>query len=137
MTKAYSRNEEDYHEDLADVLDAMDSDGDLTLGAVLWEGEIKRPTSASLAFGVVDRIIDQLQENAFEEAGEHAGDWPELPKEKLAELGKVITDWLDANAPPWFFTVQNVKKIEVTAEMLEDHKGVPAAGVAPTDGDAA
>ena len=135
MTKAYSRNEEDFHEDLSDVLDSLESDGYLEIGTPLWEGEIKRPTAASMCFGVVDQVIDRVQENAFEEADEFAGDWPNLPKEKLAELGDLIANWLETNAPPHFFTVQNVKQIEVTAEMLEDHKGVPAAGVPPSHGE--
>jgi hypothetical protein len=129
MTKAYSRNEEDFHEDLNDVLDDLERDGYLEVGTPLWEGEIKRPTGAAMCFGVVDQVIDQIQSNAFEEADEHAGDWPNLPKEKLAELGDLIANWIDTNAPPHFFTVQNVKQIEVTAEMLADYQGVPTAGV--------
>lgn len=125
MTKAYSRNEENFYADLHDVLMDMDTDGNLEVGVSLWEGEVKHPTGASLSFGVVDQVIDQLQENAYEEAGEFAEAWlTDVPQEKLRELGDLISQWIDTNAPPRFFTVQDVKKLEITEEMIANYKGL-------------
>jgi hypothetical protein len=121
--KVYSRNEEVFHDDYHELLVDMDSDGNLVAGNVIWEGE-KVQREASFYFrGGVDTIIEGLRDQAWEEAGEFAETWLEnVPKEKLAELGDVISKWLDANLPVNFWTVDKVKKIELTEEMIAEHK---------------
>jgi hypothetical protein len=69
----------------------------------------------------VDRVLDDLNDRAYEEAGDTAEDFPDLPKEKQDELAKLVGDWLDANVQLRFWSVENVKPITVTAEMIREH----------------
>lgn len=119
--KVYSRDEETYYE-LDEVLQMMHDDGDLYVGAVIHEGNQVQRVAGDYLHGVCDTISEQLADAAWEEAGEFAEDWPEIPLDKKLELEKLIGDWLTANVPVNFWTVRNVKEIEVTAEMVAEHR---------------
>jgi len=116
MEYSYSTNEENYIGNFdspeSAAAEAFYDDEDLQS---VWVGEnIKRPTEF---FVLGNHIIESIQEQAYEEAGEYAESWLEnLPKEKISELEKVIADWIDANDPPHFWTVTNVK--EITREAM-------------------
>jgi hypothetical protein len=130
MADCYSRDEENYFDDWSEVLAMLDDDGYLEAGAVIYEGEkVQRPASF---FGPGARwLIEHMEEQAAEEAGEFAGDWPlhEFTKDKQAELEKLINDWLDANVPVHFWTVKNVRKVELTEADIADYRGETPAGV--------
>ena len=77
-------------------------------------------TQKSVVFGVnVGAIIDQLAENAIEQAGEVAVDY--LRRVKIKEvlileekLNEVVHYWLsDFGHIPTFWTVDNVEKIDI------------------------
>lgn len=126
MTKAYSRNEENFDDDLNEILAALDDDGYLEPGATIYEADTVEYKASALFRGGVDDIIETIRDQAWEEAGEFAESFAEnIPKEKLAELETLISNWLDANVPVNFFTVRNVKQIEVTEAMIADYRNAP------------
>lgn len=131
MTKAYSRDGEAFYDDLTQVLDDLDGDTGLASGDTIYEADkVEHKASNLFRFGGVDRIIEAIQEQAWEEGDEFSEGFADnIPQEKLAELERLICDWLDANVPVNFFTVKNVKTIEVTEAMIVDYRGTPAAGV--------
>lgn len=118
--KSYSLDEETYLE-LDDVIDRLRDDDLLVPGTVIYEGEQVQKTASGYLHGVVDTITEQLADSAWEEAGEFAEDWPELPLDKRLELEELIGKWLDANVPVHFWTVRNVKRIELTAEWIAEN----------------
>jgi hypothetical protein len=122
--KCYSRDEETFYEDLAEVIDGMEE------GATYYEGDKVGQSASYYARGIGATIIEHAQERAYDDAGEHAESFAEdLTNEKVAELEKLVADWMDANVPVNFWTVRNVKACEVTADLL-----APAAGVMASDG---
>ena len=68
----------------------------------------------------VPRILDALEEQAFEECGEIGGDWQTYDwkkkessdiEELANDLNKVIIDWLTKyNKMPNFYAVENIKE---------------------------
>jgi len=59
-------------------------------------------------------LLEVIGENAFEECGEPAFNWLKQIQDntlKLAEFEKLISDWLDLNAPVAFLTVDEIQKI--------------------------
>lgn len=72
---------------------------------------IKGPENASHYLG---NILDQMQENAFQEAGDYSDGWLEGKEglELVELLKKTIDDWATANNQhPNFFSVTNVKSV--------------------------
>jgi hypothetical protein len=109
MMYAYSMNEETYHGEFKTREEAALEPfaADPILDAV-WVGEIKKHTAHTFVSG--DSIIEDLMNRAADECGEWSEDWlVDLirNKEKVAELEKIIGDWIQANEPPTFWTVEH------------------------------
>jgi len=133
MTKVYSRDEERFQDDLCEVLADLDGDGYLEPGATIYEADKVEYVASKFFRGGVDNIIETIRDQAWEEADEFAESFAEnITKEKLAELETLISNWLDANVPVNFFTVRNVKPVEVTEAMIADYRNAPAPGVTET-----
>lgn len=71
---------------------------------------------------MADNILDELEEDAYEECGEVAEDWEAYSwkddKESLDELSNKLTEivkqWLKHNGTyPYFYKIKNVKTVEV------------------------
>ena len=99
------------------ILDAkenylIESGTEIVVGeAVLWEPYVS-----------TELILEQLQEDAYEECGEVAGDWYAYNyrkhESKLDELSDRLTDivkqWLKDNGTyPDFYKIENVRTVEV------------------------
>jgi hypothetical protein len=130
--KTYSINEEQYY-DLSDVLDMLQDDDRLVPGTIIYEGEQVQRSASDYLHSPADTIMEQLADAAWDEAGEFAEGWPELPADKKQELGDLIGKWLDANLPVHFWTVRNVRKLELTAEWIAENTATIPAGVAPVE----
>lgn len=129
----YSFNEEDYTSgDLWEALQALEDRGDLTEGVAFYVGDADR--KAPSYYFDVDDLLEGMGNRASDEAGEWADDFPDLTKEKTAELQAVVSAWLDANVSAAFFTVCNTRKVIVTAEMIAERAA--ATSTTPPEGDA-
>lgn len=61
-----------------------------------------------------ESILEDIAQRASEECGEIADDWLEdlmIDKEKLADLEKLVGDWIENNEPPTFWRIDNTKTI--------------------------
>lgn len=118
--KCYSINEEEYcYDNLSDALVALEENDGFVAGAVIHEGDAhKEPPSH---YFDIDRLFEDMGERACDECGEWAEDFPDVSKEKVKELEKLIADWLDANIAVNFYTVKNVQPIVITEEMIAEH----------------
>ena len=131
----YSTDEENYnYETLGDALDALDGDQGLEEGDVIYEGEALR--KAPSYYFDVDGLLEDMGERAHDDAGEWADTFPDLPKDKVAELDAIIKAWLDANLSATFYTVLNTRKVVVTAEMIAEYRGPAPTLQGVADGDA-
>lgn len=99
------------------ILDAkenylIESGTEIVVGeAVLWEPYVS-----------TELILEQLQEDAYEECGEVAGDWYAYNyrkhESKLDELSdrltEIVKQWLKDNGTyPGFYMIKNVRVVEV------------------------
>lgn len=119
MHYAYSINEDDYEGEFPTREAALGEAValyDLAPGASVWTGEVVLASPASRFFRSVDHLIEDMQENAYDEAGEHADRFLEnvsdaQSDELDAEIKKVIDAWADKHKlHPTFFTVTAVEQ---------------------------
>jgi hypothetical protein len=117
--KCYSHNGEDFiFDDFYELLVALNDDMALHVGTEYYEGDTVQ-NSASQYF-CVDSLLDSVGEQAYDDAGEYAEDFPEVSAEKREELNKMVSSWLDANCKVNFYTVQNVEKKFISQEDVDD-----------------
>ncbi len=66
-----------------------------------------------------DHIIERLAEGAYENIGEHAGDWPDVSKEDCKKLNEAL---VQAIAPlvgePGFWSIDNPQPVDITVAMF-------------------
>lgn len=116
---SYSTDEERYQghfdspEDAA--AEALYADPDLES---VFVGEIREP--AVRDFVSASQILDDVDQQAFDECGECCEDWLDDLRHSaplLAELEDLVGAWIEKHAPPWFWIVVNVREI-TRAEMV-------------------
>jgi hypothetical protein len=117
----YSFNEENFEGDFDTKEQAIDEaiwyyKDDEKDQDFIWVGQIK-PVSVGVN---IDSLLEQLGEEAYEEAGEYAEDYltnVTLSHQKILEqrLNNVLVAWMkEYNYEPNFWAVENVKKIDVS-----------------------
>ena len=126
MIFAYSTNEEEYHE-LGDF-DSYESafQHAITLGDVSDEREvwIARKELASVdrfVRDIAEDVLEDVAEQAYDEYGEWAEDWPEVPLKAIEKLDLklrgIVIEFLKEHSPPQFWTVACVKRFDVPANV--------------------
>jgi hypothetical protein len=128
---AYSTDEENYNFESAE--EALESMDDPQPGDMIYEGDVvQRP--ASHYWSGLARFLEDMGEQAWDEGGEHAEDWPGcgITDEGEAALEAGIKALLDQHIKVHFYTVTNVRRIEVTAEMIAELNAA-ASGVKGMD----
>jgi len=113
--ETWSANEELFNCDsLGELLDEND---DLEVGATVWKGE-KIPIKTA---GYVDAgdVIEMLGERAYDDVGEFAEDWPDVPDEARQELDSLLSEWISKHCIATFYRVRNVVEYKLTPEDFE------------------
>jgi hypothetical protein len=121
--KAWSTDEENYNFDsLEEAIEAMD---DPQPGDAVYEGEVVQ-RAASHYLPKIEWLFEQMEEKAGDDAGEHAEDWPGsgLTDDGCKALEDGIKALVDEHVRVNFYTVANVQRIELTAEMIAAAHGV-------------
>lgn len=117
--KCYSSNMEDYYADLQEVIEGVIGDyseDSFPMSVTFGEADSRHHTISD--FMMVDVILEDAQERAYEECGEWVDGW----LEKVTDLDKVeLADMISAWATirdhqPKFYSVENVRHI--TVELL-------------------
>jgi hypothetical protein len=115
--EVYSINEEDWYE-LEDVMDDLEADHQAGDEVEIFKGDAVLFTHKE--FINVDRIIEDIQEAAYDEIGEWQQDYLEdlaNDKDKMLELNRLLLDFITANSKaPTCYKVVNVKEIKVIVE---------------------
>ncbi|UXV17554.1 hypothetical protein N4P55_16815 [Pseudomonas fluorescens] len=114
--ETWSANEELFNCDsLGELLDEND---DLEIGATVWKGE-KFPVNIAGYVDVGD-VIEMLGERAYDDVGEFAEDWPDVPDEARQELDALLSAWISKHCTATFYCVRNVVEYQITAEDMAD-----------------
>lgn len=98
----------------------LDIGEDLKIGIIVWVGEVALPALPTID---VDRILEQIGCNYYDEYGENAGDYLRYVKkeheEELEEkLNAVLSEWVKKyNYEPDFY------KVEFVSAYVYDGKG--------------
>lgn len=118
----YSTNEEEFNYTSEwECLERLWDEDYLQEGAVFFRGTSKKGSASD--YFIMNRVVEDMQERAWDECGEWAeGFLEDVPEKKWKELDKYICKWLDKNAKVNFYTVENVEKIVVTQEMVDSFK---------------
>jgi hypothetical protein len=107
-------------ETLTDLLMAhLKMESKSLVGLNYFEGDVVNWNVRQLVHARMDSIIDGLEEEAYEEGGEWADDWPDLSGEEKDELEDLIAGFLEKKSPCSFYHVQNV----IEKIMTEDAVG--------------
>lgn len=121
--ECYSTNEEDYRVDYADVLteflDGCDRD-ESAIGSYIYKANSKRYPASH--FFDIDRLLEDMECRASDEAGEWAEDAFELDKKEKRALDLAIARILDRQFGILkFFIVDGMpEKIQITKEMIDE-----------------
>jgi hypothetical protein len=116
--KCYSTDEEEFNYDTLDdaATSALD-DPKITVGTIvtLYEGDAIPWKASDFAPGF---NLDTLSQNAYDNAGEYADDWPDCGEAAGSDLDRRIAElvdqWADEHGvQPNFYHVKNVKTIHV------------------------
>ena len=121
-TWEYNDDTELWYNDLFDTVEDCIADARdnymVEIGETIAVGEVVPYEPYVMA----DNILDELEEDAYEECGEIAEDWNAYSwtddKESLDELSNKLTEivrqWLKDNGTyPYFYKIENVKTVEI------------------------
>lgn len=89
---------------------------DIVVGTVVYKGDAVSADISSLLSA--EDIVEMLSERAYDEYGEAAEDYPDVSKEEMAELDKLLQGWIEKCCKPTFYSVRNVKEYVITEEDL-------------------
>lgn len=121
MSECYSRDEESFQEeDELEIVWSIISDYENLLEAIghtYYKGESYAPKPSAL-FNL-DRAIENMEEDAWDEYGEWSEDF--LAGQNFKELETLINNWLDENVKISFFAVKDTVQKSVTKEMVEEY----------------
>ena len=116
----YSHDGEEYGDYDTALFRAIDGPDEVKVGdtVTLFEGEAV--TAMHQMFVNVDRLIEEIQERAMDDYDDYVDRYL-TDIEDASELETLIVDWLNKNAAaPTFYTVQNVREIQVVVQKMGD-----------------
>ena len=103
--QCWSADQEDFNAtELGSVLTAHE---ELKPGDTVWVGEAVKPEPAQLIDA--DDIMTTMGERAYDIAGDHADDYPDVSKDAEQELNTLLAAWIGKHASPSFWTVANIR----------------------------
>ena len=120
----YSSDEETFNYESIDeaICDVFESENSFSVGDIItvYSGE---PVKRAASYFVRD-IHEDMNERAYDEAGEWGEDYPECNKEQRDELQKMVNaavdEWADKhNLQPKFYGIKNQKEIKAKLLNLE------------------
>lgn len=105
--KCYSADGEQFS------LDMQSATYESSVGDTIYVGEASQPC-ASRYVPDADWVIEYMGEQADDDIGEAAEDWPDVSKEAKQELEAFLKDWAVRNCQVNFYRVKNVQEYVLT-----------------------
>lgn len=99
-----------------EALDALDSEGSLFAGEVIYYGELERRPASSFV-PTAEMIIESAGDQAYDHAGEHAeGFGDDVTDEAKAELDAFLSEWANKNMRVHFWLVRHAREYVITSK---------------------
>lgn len=123
----YSVDDEQSEDDLKDALQRIADQASTLTELLSWIIDVhKKRQPVHNYFVRADSILEDMACCASDEFSEHADDYLNdviFDKEKISDLGKIISEWLDENAsqPNFWISDGIIDRIQVTQELLDIH----------------
>jgi N12 class adenine-specific DNA methylase len=113
----YSSNGSDnWSESFDDILYEMEEADTLYEGATYYTGTPVSPSPSE--FFDAWRLLEQLEETAFDEYDDCVEGFGEVTKDQLEELQKLVGDWLNKNLVANFYHVSDVQAHKLHADQI-------------------
>lgn len=107
--QCYSDDGEYYHSDICSAI------YDKEVGDVIYIGETVHPCASEFVPDA-DWVLGHMGEQAYDNLGECAEDWPDVSKEAEQELEAFLKDWAVRHCKVSFYKVTNEREYVLTAE---------------------
>ncbi|MDK2126470.1 hypothetical protein [Parachitinimonas caeni] len=102
----------DFAELVQDALENCDSEG--IAGTTYYQGQRIQKTASE--YFAMDDLISNMEDAAYDDAGESAEDFPDFSAAEKAELKSLISNWLDKNIKVSFWAVVDTEERTFSAE---------------------
>ena len=113
---ATAKEAEYLYTDLAELLEALDEEPEV--GMVVYRGTALQPSPSS--FCDIGDILERLESAAYDDGGEYAEDFLDVPKVAIDDLEGYIKRWLDQHCQVRWYDVKNPEPYVITQEDLDE-----------------
>lgn len=124
MEKCYSTNDEDFKfTEFSDLIDELESNGDLAVSATYYEADFRRITAKDIVS--MDRVVEDMDERMYDLVGEAAEDGIDVSKEAEEELEAFLIQWCDKHADisRYYTIVGKSREMKITeADLPDDYR---------------
>jgi len=114
----YSTDDE-WQSNKYDDLSELIADRERVAGDVVHMGVKRWDKATDYTTNLHESVIEGMQLQAEDEAGEVAEDYPEVTKQHEEILQALIDAWATSYCSPGFYTIANVQEYTITAEDVE------------------
>lgn len=116
--ECWSTNEEEYRWDsLAELIEENEG---IKAGDTVYQGTPDRPDPAGYIYDAGE-CLEKMAEEAYEDLGEFAEDYPDPSAEAKELLDSLLNAWAREHCRPHFYKVANVREHVITHADMEDH----------------
>ena len=114
----YSTDGETFNDQSIDdaICQIIESDEALNVGDIItvYSGEAVKKKASDY----ISSTVEDMEQNAYDDMGEYANEWPDLTKDEADELTAIISaavdEWADKyELQPKFYGIRNQKEIKV------------------------
>lgn len=121
MEKCYSTNDEDFKfTDFSDLIEELESNGDLAVGVTYYEADFRRITAKDIVS--INRVVEDMDERLYDLVGEAAEDGIDVSNEAVEELEAFLVQWGDKHAATsrYYTIVGKSREMKIAAEDIPD-----------------
>lgn len=117
----YSTNGEDFdYHSVGEVFDKLEARGELRERITYFSAEAFIPKPSD--FFRAKFLLDDIEERAYDNCGEWPNFTSQLTTAQREELQQLVSDWLDKHMTVNFWTVKDIKPLNVTAEDISERQ---------------
>ncbi|WP_110644100.1 hypothetical protein [Salinicola sp. CPA57] len=116
LSECWSLNEEEYR--WTSLEELIDDNDDLEAGTTVYRADPVRHTGGGYIDNSAD-VIERMGEQAYDQVGEFADDYPNPSPEAMRLLESFMKSWADEHCPPSFYAVENSRSYVIQQSDLE------------------
>ncbi|MGQ7245486.1 hypothetical protein ACUN9V_18760 [Salinicola sp. V024] len=116
LSECWSLNDEKYR--WTSLEELVDDNDDIEAGATVYRADPVRHTGSGYIDNSAD-VIERMGEQAYDQVGEFADDYPNPSPEAMRLLESFMKSWADEHCPPSFYAVENSRPYVIQQSDLE------------------